>query len=884
MDHIRSRVKQAVSELCEISASIDEIAERLAALRRRQLDIAAQIVNANVVDYNPREVDVLFAALVCISAPASWKQLVAGLVGQVTITQSNGHSATMVTLRHIADCGLAYASASEIMAVINAQIDERIGQTRRRYAESTEQDCDQLHDIKQFVHTVCIPLLRDTLFATQSPPRSMAAWLDSLEESTISKCVSMQCSEIYDIINSYPASHQYLDSLRLLFTGPARRRQLLIAVREQVSRRLLNQGNSTKAILTFFVQSIKALRYIDPTGLVAEEGVAAPIRAYLRNPSSLATNNDANVVYGGRRDLASSVVSCLIGEHGDLLEELRHATVTAIDERALKAARRGKLSAISVSSASSSAAAAAALSSSMLFGSMAMSLEGGYESDDDDPPYSDVDWMPCTVDARAVPQTALQWSRDILASLVGLFDNLQVLMDAIRHAITDQMMTVLNNDAAIVLVPKGESQLRPLPLEFPLDNLQRTVELLLLRFGQQRMQQCSVMLNDMLNAHISDNSTRNLQPLISMEQVTPVAHSKRSRPSQQKNSLAESSLYVLTTSGSYWPDPHKLGPLKLPKEITKKMKQYSRQYSQYKSKRYLEWIPHSGSVVLDLQFMDGADSIKVLSIQCTPAQATVISCFSSNDVSGGITLGIDELLEKTQLKENLLRGCIAFWVSKGVLTLTDGSSSSDDDEIYSSSGRWNDTLQQTYDKIQRYIQRQTQLLEQQPPSLTRSSTSTSNTASTLGIAPSRNSQSPWLSTSLSSSEDRNSGDGASGNDDEPEYLDTGVVSSAAGHGSSARGTADEQNEADEEDEDDLQSLLKPPSQPPEITVYWPFIQSLMTNLGSMTAERLQQMLTLFVQQPMRYTRKIDELRVYLSVLVDDGKLQQSDDGSYKLSS
>jgi anaphase-promoting complex subunit 2 len=67
----------------------------------------------------------------------------------------------------------------------------------------------------------------------------------------------------------------------------------------------------------------------------------------------------------------------------------------------------------------------------------------------------------------------------------------------------------------------------------------------------------------------------------------------------------------------------------------------------------------------------------------------------------------------------------------------------------------------------------------------------------------------------------------------------------------------------------------------EMLVFATFITGMLTNLGALSADRIQTMLTMFVQQPVKYDRSQDELERFLNTLVRDDKLE-CNGGVYKL--
>jgi len=67
----------------------------------------------------------------------------------------------------------------------------------------------------------------------------------------------------------------------------------------------------------------------------------------------------------------------------------------------------------------------------------------------------------------------------------------------------------------------------------------------------------------------------------------------------------------------------------------------------------------------------------------------------------------------------------------------------------------------------------------------------------------------------------------------------------------------------------------------EMQIYWSYIVGMLTNLGSLPAERIQQMLILFVQGPNKYDKSVEELRAFLAVMIREEKVELVG-GTYQL--
>ncbi|PAV17180.1 ubiquitin- ligase [Pyrrhoderma noxium] len=114
----------------------------------------------------------------------------------------------------------------------------------------------------------------------------------------------LRVSEIFDIFVDFPDSTPALIDLRECLQRVDMRAELVSTIRQSNRNRLLHPGADTKSILIQYTNMIRCLRIIDPPGVLLHK-IADPIRRYLRE----------------RADTIRNIVSSLVGEGGDLLDE-----------------------------------------------------------------------------------------------------------------------------------------------------------------------------------------------------------------------------------------------------------------------------------------------------------------------------------------------------------------------------------------------------------------------------------------------------------------------------------------------------------------------------------------------------------------------------------
>lgn len=117
----------------------------------------------------------------------------------------------------------------------------------------------------------------------------------------------LRIDQLFNIIIEYPDSQPAIDDLKLCLDKTDLRPTLCKKLQNALETRLLHPGVNTPDILTAYISTIRALRHLDPSGVILET-VTKPVRNYLRN----------------REDTVRSVVSSLTeeGAGSELAEEL----------------------------------------------------------------------------------------------------------------------------------------------------------------------------------------------------------------------------------------------------------------------------------------------------------------------------------------------------------------------------------------------------------------------------------------------------------------------------------------------------------------------------------------------------------------------------------
>ncbi|CAH2094533.1 unnamed protein product [Euphydryas editha] len=127
----------------------------------------------------------------------------------------------------------------------------------------------------------------------------------------------LRIDQLFNIIIEYPDSQPAVDDIKLCLDKTDLRPTLCKKLQNALETRLLHPGVNTPDILTAYISTIRALRHLEPSGVILE-AVTKPVRSYLRN----------------REDTVRSVVSSLTedGAGSELAEELAKFATENDDE------------------------------------------------------------------------------------------------------------------------------------------------------------------------------------------------------------------------------------------------------------------------------------------------------------------------------------------------------------------------------------------------------------------------------------------------------------------------------------------------------------------------------------------------------------------------
>lgn len=243
-------------------------------------------------------------------------------------------------------------------------------------------------------------------------------------------------------------------------------------------------------------------------------------------------------------------------------------------------------------------------------------LEHMIEDEDDEEEPPTLEWQPKPSIFQPV---AGNDSEDILALLVSIYGSKEVFVNEYRLMLADKLLH---------------------QLDYQTDSSVHTLELLKLRFGEQSMRHCEVMVKD-----IDDSKRTNTQI-----------------KEELKGSSVVDSVIV---SHIFWPKLQKERLQHHPRLQTP-LDEFNQAYSRLKNPRQLVWFAQLGTVEIELDVLDQDGKVVTKEFSCTPLQATLILHFEDQPV-----WKLSDLSNETSVPENVLQKRLSYWIGQRILRQTD---------------------------------------------------------------------------------------------------------------------------------------------------------------------------------------------------------------------
>ncbi|KAJ7274011.1 hypothetical protein C8J57DRAFT_1062796 [Mycena rebaudengoi] len=224
--------------------------------------------------------------------------------------------------------------------------------------------------------------------------------------------------------------------------------------------------------------------------------------------------------------------------------------------------------------------------------------------------YNDPNWEPEPIDAG--PDFRTNKPSDVISTLVSIYDSKDLFVKELQVLLAQRLLAI--NDDSVEKVEKER----------------RNIEILKIRFGEPALQVCEVMLRDMTDSKRIDGHVQSQKASI----VHPTIISRHFWPSLESSDIV------------------------MPGQFQVLQAQYAKEFSTFKPDKKLRWLPHLGTVHLELQLED-----RTIETDVPPLEAAFIELFSSKNV-----WSMDELIagvgavDRTAALKALLT-----WVDLGVL-------------------------------------------------------------------------------------------------------------------------------------------------------------------------------------------------------------------------
>ncbi|KAI9139125.1 hypothetical protein BKA69DRAFT_1030788, partial [Paraphysoderma sedebokerense] len=223
--------------------------------------------------------------------------------------------------------------------------------------------------------------------------------------------------------------------------------------------------------------------------------------------------------------------------------------------------------------------------------------------------FDDDNWQPDPIDITVDKKTKSHRSHDIISSLVNIFDTKDVFIKEYQNVLADRLLSLADYDDTKEL---------------------EKLELLKLRFGESNMSICEVMIKDIKNSQRVDGHLH-----------------------------AEIPIHATILSRLFWPN-FRTERLELPETIQGPLTTYRDAFAKYKQGQELHWLPHLGSVSVELELED-----RTVEFNVPPMLASIVMLFQEHS-----TLTLNDIAQKLNLPDDVVRSRITYWIRHGILKET----------------------------------------------------------------------------------------------------------------------------------------------------------------------------------------------------------------------
>lgn len=265
-------------------------------------------------------------------------------------------------------------------------------------------------------------------------------------------------------------------------------------------------------------------------------------------------------------------------------------------------------------------------------------MQYGVDEDDEDRGPSE-HWEP-TKRIRGLAESSTARGLDVLALLVSIYETTDIFVYEYRALLAERLVSYRS--------------------AYNIDTELSTLELLKIRFGEEAMHGCEVMLHD-----VEESKRTNAAVAELLSRQTPPA-------ARLDDPLASFPLDFTAVSEHYWPSlaagQEQAAAFVLHPRAARWVEAYQAAYTALKKPRALRLLPAAGQVELELDFEDGSSR----SFLVSPVQASLILFISDKDSKHGDTTGVTsvQLAKFISLEHRETKSKMCYWIAVGVVAAT----------------------------------------------------------------------------------------------------------------------------------------------------------------------------------------------------------------------
>ncbi|PPQ79767.1 hypothetical protein CVT25_003320 [Psilocybe cyanescens] len=224
--------------------------------------------------------------------------------------------------------------------------------------------------------------------------------------------------------------------------------------------------------------------------------------------------------------------------------------------------------------------------------------------------YTDPSWEPEPVDAG--PEFRTNKPSDIISTLVSIYDSKDLFVKELQVLLAQRLLLITKENSDRV------------------ERERKNVEILKIRFGEAALQVCEVMLKDMTDSKRIDGHVQSQKDSV----VHPTIISRHFWPSLEASDLA------------------------MPGQFKTLQDEYAHEFSVFKPDKKLKWLPHLGTVQLELELED-----RTVEVDVPPLEAAFIELFADQTV-----WILDDLISSVgSVDRSSAIKALSTWVDHGVL-------------------------------------------------------------------------------------------------------------------------------------------------------------------------------------------------------------------------